>query len=703
MRLDVIAAGLNFRDVLFTLGMYPGAEVALGAECAGVIEAVGPGETTLKPGQRVFGFVPASLATQAVAPTAFVAPLPENLTPMQAAAQPAAYLTAMFGLERIAALAAGQRVLIHAGAGGVGMAAIRLAQRRGAEIFATAGSPAKRALLRRMGVTHVLDSRALGFAEEIRAATAGAGVDVVLNSLSGEFVPASVSTLAKGGWFLELGKREIWSVKDMAAVRPDVRYRVYDLGDEFAADHELAREMMAELADRLGSGDLPPLPVRVFNHGAVQDAFRLMSQGRHTGKLVVLAPGQPTRSDLAASVVSASGTYLITGGLGAIGLKTARWLAKSGAGHIVLTGRRSPDQRAEMAISACEALGAKVSVFSADVGNALAMRAVLEKIQASGLPLRGIIHAAGEVDDGVILQQSLPRLRSALHGKARGAFVLHELTLGLPLDFFILYSSAGLLLGSPGQATYAAANAELDALAHARRSMGLPALSVAWGMWRDGGMAQAGEGRGDKAWTSRGLGEVTESSAFSQLERLLRANAIHAAVLPIDWDRFLAGRDDVEGYFKSVMRVREQRPAVVTKPLVDEWRALPESQRAAAVQGSIRKQAFTVIGLDPATALTAGTPLKEAGLDSLMAVELRNALSRMIGEPLPATLLFDYPTLDKLTTYLSRKMNLVSDRNRNPGDSMTGSSVAIAVASLSDAEAEAELLAELGIGSMGTT
>ncbi len=699
VRLDIVAAGLNFRDVLFALGLYPGGEIALGSECAGVIESVGQGVSAFKPGQCVFGFVPGSLASQAVAPAAFVAPVPSNLTPSQAAAQPAAYLTAMLGLERLAALAPGQRVLIHAGAGGVGMAAMHLARRRGAQIFATAGSPAKRAMLRQMGAVMALDSRSLTFADEIRSATRGEGVDVVLNSLSGEFIPAGLSIVARGGVFLELGKRGIWSAEQVAAARPDVRYRAYDLGAELAADHGLAQEMMADLAARLESGVLQPLPARVFNHGAVQDAFRLMSQGRHTGKLVVSAPPQAT----AAPLVRSDATYLITGGLGAIGLKTASWLARSGARHIVLTGRRLPDERAKAGIAALEAQGAAVSVFAVNASDPAAMRAVLDEIQAKGPPLRGVIHAAGVVDDGVVMQQSLQRLRAVRDGKAAGARVLHDLTGGLPLDFFILYSTAGLLLGPAGQATYAAANAELDALAHARRSIGLPALSVAWGLWRDGGMAQAGDGRGEKAWAARGLGEVTEAEAFVQLEQLMRSGAVHAAVLPVDWSRFLEGRADPDGYFKSVARRQGSRPAAAARRTVGEWRSLPEGQRLAAVQASLRKQAFAVIGLDETCTLPADKPLKEAGLDSLMAVELRNAISRAIGEPLPATLLFDYPTLDRLAFYLLQKLKLQIHRKPDPDRPSTGSSAAAAVASLTELEAEAELLAELDGRSGGAT
>lgn len=693
VRIGVHAAGLNFRDVLFALGMYPSEKVALGAECAGVVEAVGASADGVRVGQSVFGFVSNSLASTAVSAAEFVAPVPRNLTLAQAAGQPAAYLTAMFGLERVADLKPGQRVLIHAGAGGVGMAAMNIARGRGAQIFATAGSPAKRALLKKMGAVLALDSRSLTFAGEIMAATDGKGVDVVLNSLSGDFIGASIGVVAKGGCFLELGKRGIWPAKQVAETRPDIRYRVYDLGEELAADHGLARAMMQDLAARLESSDLDPLPIRAFRHDKVRDAFRMMSQGRHTGKLVVEIP-QP---DTAKSIVRRDGTYLVTGGLGALGLKTARWLAASGAGRIVLVGRHAPNERALADIAACQALGAVVEVVAADVGDQEAMAGVLAGIPASERPLRGVVHAAGVLDDGVVAQQTLARFGKVRRGKASGAHILHKLTAGLPLDFFIMYSAAGLVLGPAGQAPYAAANAELDAVAHARRSVGLPALSVAWGLWRDGGMAQAGDARGEKAWAARGLGEIVESRAFAEMEQLVRENVSYAAVLPIDWNKFLSSRADPDGFFKPVKRNGGSAPSRAVKRIVDDWRVLPESERGAAVLAAVRQHAITVIGLDDLSLLST-TALKDAGLDSLMAVELRNAISRSIGEPLPATLLFDYPTLNDLSAFLLRKLKLLSDRQPDPDHSSTGSSVAAAVASLTDAEAEAELLAELNGG-----
>jgi acyl transferase domain-containing protein/NADPH:quinone reductase-like Zn-dependent oxidoreductase/acyl carrier protein len=700
-RVRIRASGLNFRDVLLALGMYPnGQGVPLGGECAGIVESVGSAVTHLRPGDVVFGFAPASLATECTVPAAFLAPVPRRLTIEQAAAQPAAYLTAMLGLSRKAAIRHGMRVLVHAAAGGVGMAAVRIAQRAGAEVFATAGTPAKRELLRALGVRHVFDSRSTRFVDEVAAATGGAGVDIVLNSLAGEFIPAGFSVLGRGGCFLELGKRDIWSPEHAARIRPDVRYWAYDLGAEAEADPALLRTLMSELAASLESGALRPLPVRVFEFQDAPLAFRFMAQARHTGKIVLRAP-RDGRESAAAPRIVADATYLISGGLGALGVRTARWLVQCGARHIVLVGRGAPGPEAEALMRDARQRGATILARRADVGDGIAMREVLEHIRGELPPLRGIIHAAGMLSDGVLLHQDLRRWRDVLHGKAHGARILHELTRDVPLDFFVLYSAAGVLLGPAGQGPYAAANAELDALAQARRSAGLPALSVAWGMWSEAGMAASTAAGGHDAWSARGLGWITPDDGFDRLERLLGADVAHAAVLPIDWARFAAllpsGVDP--DYFRAVLPASErttvaaEQSAVAAASRVSEWRRAPESERRTLALSHVTELARAVLGLGAAAELDAHAPLKDAGLDSLMAVELRNALTRSIGQPLPATLLFDYPTLDAVATHLLRTLDLMSEPITVRPDPRGAATAAIAA--LSEAEAEAELLAEL--------
>ena len=332
VRIRVCAAGLNFRDVLVALGIYPGGAMPpLGAECAGVVTEVGSAVTEFRVGDRVFGFAPASMATEALVCADFLVALPEGMRMEDAAALPVAYMTALYGLDRIAGLRRGQRVLIHSAAGGVGFAAVQLAQRAGAEVFATAGSATKRNLLHSLGVARVMDSRSLDFADEILEVTNGEGVHVVLNSLSGEFISTGFRALASGGCFLELGKRGVWSGETVAKVRPDVRYHVYDLGAEVEADHGLVRSMLEEILSGLAEGALRPLPVTVFSLDRVVDAMRLMARAQHVGKIVLRARDDAASRVSTAPIADGRGTYWITGGLGALGLETARWLVQRGA------------------------------------------------------------------------------------------------------------------------------------------------------------------------------------------------------------------------------------------------------------------------------------------------------------------------------------------------------------------------------------
>lgn len=710
VRLRVLASGVNFRDVLLSLGMYPGAGV-LGGECVGQVEAVGRGVSERAVGEIVYGFAMGSLATVVDVAASFVRPMPSGVTVEQAAALPVAFLTAMYGLEGIASIGPGSRVLVHAGAGGVGLAAIQVARRRGAEVFATVGSPRKADELRARGVEHIFDSRSESFADGVLAATGGAGVDVVLNSLTGPLIEAGLRTLVPGGVFLELGKRDIWTADRVAAVRPDVRYVAYDLGDDARAGIADLGALLDDLSAALASGAFSPLPVRVYDATRAADAMRWMAQARHVGKLVIrvaASPGRPVSS------VRPDGAYLVTGGAGALGLHTAQWLAAKGAGSIVLTGRSQPSAAVGAALDELRAGGVDVRYRSADAGDESAMRAVIDEIERELPPLRGVVHAAGVVDDGILAAQTPERWRAVLSGKAGGAELLDRLTRAAPLDFFVLYSAAGRLLGPAGQGAYPAANAELDSLAWARRTVGLPAVSVQWGQWSDGGMAARMVDQAGDVWTRRGLGWIDPPRAFAELERLLDSDAVCAAVLPIDWSAFARGRPAGfdEDYFAHVVprakaaTVDAERPSNAPPAVTESWRAALPLERRRLVLAHAADKARQVLGVDEGTVLDPAAPLKDAGLDSLMAVELRNVLTRSLATPLPATLLFDYPSLDALTEFLMAALDLApaagvsaAERPAPPTTNAYADAHADAhldLAELSDEEAEALLLAELG-------
>ena len=602
VRLRVSAAGINFRDVLTVLGMYPGDAPPLGVECAGVVTEVGEAVDEFHVGERVFGFAPASLGTEAIVPAAFLAPIPQGMRAEDAAGITVAFSTAYYGLHCLAKLRAGESVLIHAAAGGVGLAAVQLALRCGAKVFATAGSPAKRAMLRGLGVTAVMDSRSIAFSDEVLSATGGEGVHVVLNSLAGEFIPASLRVLRPGGHFLEIGKRGIWTEAEVARFAPGVLYQVYDLGAQAHADRGLLRSILDDIVGAFADGSLHPLPVEVFELEHAGGAMRHMAQAKHIGKIVVRVSADTQLGKTAAPPFSAEGTYLITGGLGGLGLETARWLARSGACHLALSGRNPPGAAAERCIRELESSGVTVRVFAADVASVDAMAAVITEIQRTSPPLRGIVHAAGVVRDTVLLNQTWNESREVVRAKSRGAWVLHELTRTLGLDFFVLYSAAGVMLGASGQGLYPAANAELDALAQYRRQNALPALSVGWGLWSGTGMAADPAGRAQDVWRARGLGTIDPETGFASLERLLSDGSAYGAVLPIDWAQFLDQLPDgADREFFGRVRpageaARNTSAGARDNTLLDRIRSLPSRLRRQALIDHLIDRANLVLG-----------------------------------------------------------------------------------------------------------
>jgi polyketide synthase 12/epothilone polyketide synthase D len=660
----VAAAGMNFRDVLNALGVYAGGEAPLGNECSGVVTAVGEGVTTLTVGDRVVGLADDSFADYVVASASLFTRKPSNLSWGEAATLPITFITADYGLRTLANLRAGERVLIHAAAGGVGLAAVQIAQQIGAEIFATAGSPEKQAYLRGLGVTHVFSSRVAGFADAIREATGGAGVDVVLNSLNGDFIPHSLACLARNGRFVEIGKAGIWTTEQVAAVRQDARYWTLYLGD---LSHDRLGEFLRGIVSQVEKGALRPLPRREFGAGQVVDAFRYMAQARHVGKVVLLLAAPETAS----GDVRAEGSYLVTGGTGGLGLVIARALVEAGARHLTLVSRHGLEQRADEAVKAMRAAGAVVDVIAADVATESGVARAVAAATADGRALRGVVHAAGVVDDGVLAEQSWPRVEAVLAPKMEGAWRLHQATAGQPLDFFVMFSSTAAVLGTSGQGSYAAANAFLDALAQERRALGLAAASVNWGPWGDAGMATGIVERDRRKWREHGVRFFSNASGVAAFQSVLAAANAQTVAMDVDWSRYadarLGGRmwPFISGVTRTVAPRSEPAAPIAGTPgpapaadVVVALREMPQSRRPAALRAHVTEQVRRVLALETSFALDSQQGLSDLGMDSLMAVELRNRLQSTIGIKLPATLAFDCPTIDALTDHIIEALNL---------------------------------------------
>ncbi len=497
--IEVKATGLNFRDVMWAMDLLPEealldgfAGATLGLECAGVVNAVGPGVEGLAVGDRVFGFAPQALSSHAVTAAHAVLPVPDGMSFVAAATIPVAYLTAVYALGTITKLKQGERILIHGGAGGVGLAAIYYAQHCGAEIFATAGSDLKRAFLHGLGVEHVLDSRSLSFADDIMALTDGEGVDVVLNSLSGEAMERSLGLLRPFGRFLELGKRDFYldTRIGLRPLRKNISYFAIDADQLPAKRPDLARGVLTEVVELMERGILRPLPHRSFPFADVSDAFRLMQTSGHIGK-IVLVPDEKRRGAARpprAFPIHPDRTYLVTGGLTGFGLATARWLCEQGVRHLALVSRRgNATPGAEQALAALRDAGADARAFACDVSDRTALTSTLRDIRSTMAPLCGVIHAAMAIDDGLVTDLTSERLAHVLAPKVTGAINLDQLTRKDPIELFLLYSSATTILGAPGQGGYVAANLALEALSQARMARGLPSLAVAWGPIADVG------------------------------------------------------------------------------------------------------------------------------------------------------------------------------------------------------------------------
>jgi NADPH:quinone reductase-like Zn-dependent oxidoreductase/acyl carrier protein len=690
VEIRVECTGLNFRDVLNALGTLPGVAGGLGSECAGVVAAVGAGVDGLAVGDQVVAITPSgAFRSYVTVPAALAARRPRDLGPEDAATLPIAFLTAQYALVHLAGVRAGERVLIHAAAGGVGLAAVQVAQRVGAHVLATAGSPAKRTLLSDLGVSHVMDSRSLDFGDAVMARTDGRGVDVVLNSLAGDFIPTSLRALAPGGRFIEIGKTGTWSREEITGLRPDVFYSRLDLGTVCAEAPAAIHSMLRALVDDVQTGVLRPLPRTVFALPDAAAAFRHMAQARHVGKIVLTQPAGE------APLVRGDGTYLVTGGLGGLGLSVARWLVARGARALVLMGRGRGSEEAAAAVQALEAAGARVVTAVADVAHEEDVARVLSEIEQTMPPLRGIVHAAGTLDDGVLSEQTPERMAAVLAPKIRGAWLLHQRTRGQALDFFVMFSSMAALFGSAGQSGYAAANAAMDALAHRRRAEGLPATSINWGPWADGGMWAALGAPDRRRWTDQGVRLIEPADGVRMLEAVLRADLTQAAALRIDWSRFLSrpAPDAAPSLLADLVRPgADASPAPAAEPtLPDRLRAVPPARGRKLLDAHVREQILRVLGLDPAHRLDAQQGLREIGMDSLMAVELRNRLQSSLGRPLPSTIAFDHPTPGDLSEHLAE---LVLEPGTPDARQAAGAENG-RLAAMSDAEAESAFAEEL--------
>lgn len=659
VRVAVAAVGVNFRDVVAALGMYPGQAPPLGAEGAGVVLETGPEVTDLAVGDAVMGFL-GGAGPLAVVDQQLVTRVPQGWSFAQAAAVPVVFLTAWYGLADLAEIKAGESVLIHAGTGGVGMAAVQLARQWGVEVFVTA-SRGKWDTLRAMGFDddHIGDSRTCEFEEKFLAVTEGRGVDVVLDSLAGEFVDASLRLLVRGGRFLEMGKTDIRDAQEIAANYPGVQYRAFDLSE---AGPARMQEMLAEVRELFDTRELHRLPVTTWDVRCAPAAFRFMSQARHIGKVVLTMP-----SALADRL--ADGTVVITGATGAVGGVLARHLVGAyGVRHLVLASRRGDraEGAAELAADLTEA-GAKVQVVACDVADRAAVAGLFAQLSREYPPVRGVIHAAGVLDDAVITSLTPDRIDTVLRAKVDAAWNLHQATSDLDLSMFALCSSIAATVGSPGQGNYSAANAFLDGLAAHRQAAGLAGISLAWGLWEQPGGMTAHLSSRDLARMSRsGLAPMSPAEAVELFDAALAID--HPLAVATLLDRAALDARAQAGALPALFSGLARRPrrrqiddtgdATSSKSaLAQRLHGLAADEQLELLVGLVCLQAAAVLGRPSAEDVDPDTEFGDLGFDSLTAVELRNRLKTATGLTLPPTVIFDHPTPTAVAEYVAQQMS----------------------------------------------
>lgn len=670
--IEVQASGLNFRDVLLGLGQYP-EPGELGAECYGIITSTGESVKRFKPGDKVLAIASNSFDSQVVVDQRLVVPINEfqttqyELTRLQAATLPVAYVTAAYSLLSLANLQAGETVLIHNASGGVGLAAIQIALGRGALVLATASQPKQQAVLE-AGAEAVYDSRDVDFAEQILADYGEGVVDVVLSALPRNMQQASLMLLNAGSRFVDIGKGQSLSDEEFSELAPYVQLHRLDLVALCQQQPDTVQQELCRMVDKVREGAWAPLPLTVFSRTDIVDGFRTLQRAEHIGKVIIadpeLASNQVYPASNAPARICGDKTYLITGGLGALGLLTAEWLIGQGARSLCLVSRKANTDLPEFdrLRHLSKETGTVLRVEALDITDRSALHGLIESIQQGSAPLTGVLHAAGVLSDSLMATMTADQLRQVLSPKVDGGWLLHELTQDIPLDCFVLFSSAAGVMGSPGQINHAAANGFLDGLARHRRQTGLPALSLAWGAWSEVGSALKYQ-RGDGVSGLPGVGTIEPQSGINMLSSLWSDAHADTAILPIDWKQCLqlpqlARQALFASLFAdsiadplAVIPVQGPQAASTRSNIAKQLTALSGDEQTNCLQHYLIQSVAASLGLNEAE-LDVETGMFELGLDSLTALELKNRLQVDLGLQLPSTVLFDYPNIRALVQYL---------------------------------------------------
>jgi NADPH:quinone reductase-like Zn-dependent oxidoreductase/acyl carrier protein len=636
IEIEMKSAALNFRDVLNVLGLYPGDAGMVGGEGAGVVLRVGSATNNIKIGDIVYGMIPGAFGNYAICDERLTACKPASLTMTEAATLPIAFMTSYSCLISLAKLKAGEKLLIHTASGGVGLAALQVAKLIGADVYVTAGTASKRAYLSELAAEYnikgIYDSRNLTFADEILKDIGG--IDVVLNTLTSPgFIEATLKCCKQNARFTEISKRDIWTETQMGEYRADIEYHViaidnlgYERPDDFYDLLQIVNNFVAK-------GDFKALPTTIYPLTKTIAALNYLRKVQHIGKIVLEVPERTT-------LCKPDASYLITGGLGGLGLGLAKYLSEHGAQHINLISRSKPTEAASSTLQLLHEKGVTITSYQLDIADKAEVSKLITQLNQKDRPLKGIFHLAGILDDGIFAEQTPERFVKTFAPKARGAWNLHEATKDLRLDHFVLFSSIAGSFGSPGQSNYAAANSALSQLAQYRQSQNLPALSVDWGPWGSVGMAANLEAR----HASAGMIALKPELGFKALAEAMTSCLTNVIVADINWKLFSSSLGS-SPFFANLITQDESDSSLITSL----ENAAPDA-RENILRDYIRSLVKQILRLRNSDEISDDTGFFDIGMDSLMAVECRNRLQKAIGGKyaLSNTVVFDYPNIEAL-------------------------------------------------------
>ncbi len=673
IEIQVCASALNFKDVMIATGMlhedapkggYTGKH--FGMECSGIVTALGAGVDGWKIGDEVVAIAADTFASFAITKSGYAYKKPSNMTHEEAATLPFAYITAYYSLIYPGRMEEGEKVLIHAGSGGVGLAGVRLAQQIGAEVFATAGSEEKRAFLKSIGVKHVYDSRSLKFAEEIMRDTNGEGVDIILNSLSGDAIYKSMSILSKYGRFIEIGKTDIYE-NSRLSLRPfwnNLTYSAVDIDKLLNEKPALCERVITEMMTFFGGESAEPHPFVSFKIADVVDAFREMASARHTGKVVIKIKGEelyvnpsPDISD----IMREDGTYVVVGGLSGLGMTVAGWLADKGAKNLVLIGRSgAKTDEAKAFLESLKTRGVHAMEAKVDAADKTAMFDLFQKIKKEMPPVRGVVNSALVLEDAILPDMTHEKFMVAIRPKVMGAWNLHNNIANELVDFFISFSSIAAEYGTPAQSNYAAANLFLDMFSYYRQANGFKATTISWGAISNVGFVSRSEKVGT-ILSSQGWRTFTPEQCLDAINRIVMQGHPHKSAFAVDWQELgkYYIKDKSSHRFAHLFVSSDDKKKGGGDSLRKAIAEAEASKKIEILKKHVTETIARILGASAAK-IDPETPINNMGLDSLMANQLRNWIHVHLDVEFSMMKIMRGPSINELSNLLLNEMGDLS-------------------------------------------